>query len=225
MNTLTILGQSFEGIIFDVDGTLVDSNEAHALAWKSALKESSIDISYPKLRSLIGMGGDKLLPAATGIYTDSSGGKILEASRGKIFKKKFLPLLHAFPGVNDTLAELARRGLKLGIATSASRKDLDGLLKQARIRTEVFGDNLVCSDDAEASKPDPDILLAAQKRIQLPSSRLLMVGDTPYDVEAANRSGMKAVAVRCGGFWSDDDFRAPLAIYDTINELLAGSAS
>jgi HAD superfamily hydrolase (TIGR01509 family) len=204
--------------VFDVDGTLIDSNEAHTEAWVLALTEIGINKSYDEVRKLIGMGGDNLLPKLTGIEEDSPRGKKLSERRGEIFRNNFLPNLKPFPFTKDLLSYLKGKGLPMTIATSASKKDLQGLLKQAGI--EEFFSQKVSSDDAAKSKPDPDIILAAVKKLKVEKKKTVMVGDTPYDIEAARKAGIPCIAFRCGGYWKDQDFKNALSIYDGPQDLL-----
>jgi len=205
-------------VIFDVDGTLVDSNDAHAAAWQDVLKEFGIDRDFPAIRRLIGMGGDKLLSALTGISVDSDPGKRIVARRAEHFRERYLPTLRPFPGARPLLARIAGDGFRLGIASSAKQDELDRLLEIAGVADLI--QKQTSSDDVESSKPDPDALHAALAKLRLPPSAAVMVGDTPYDVEAAARAGLPAIAVRCGG-WGDSDLAGAREIYDGPSDLLA----
>jgi HAD superfamily hydrolase (TIGR01509 family) len=206
------------GAILDVDGTLVDSNDAHARAWVAAFRELGFDVTYDKVRPLIGMGGDNLLPAAVGIEEDDPRGERLSKRRGEIFKEKFLRTLKPFPGTRELLERMRDQGLELAVASSASKEDLKPLLEIAQAADLI--DSKTSSDDAENSKPDPDIIQAALKRLGMPPDDAVMLGDTPYDIEAAGRAGVKTVAFRCGG-WKDDGLKGAIAIYDGPADLLA----
>ncbi len=204
-----------KGILLDVDGTLVDSNDAHAHAWVRALAENGIPISFEKVRSLIGKGGDKLLPEVSGIEADSPRGKAISKQRAEIFQKDFLPYLRPFPGAKELLK---REGLKLGVASSAKQDELKGLLRICGADRLVEAST--SSDDADNSKPDPDIIHAALERIALPAQEAILLGDTPYDVQAGKRGGVAVVALRCGG-WDDRNLAGAVAIYDSPADLLA----
>ena len=206
------------GAILDVDGTLVDSNDAHARAWVEAFRDLGFDVPYEKVRPLIGMGGDNLLPVAVGIEEDDPRGERLSKRRGEIFKEKYLRTLKPFPGTRALLKRLRREGLELAVASSASKDDLKPLLEIAQAADLI--DSKTSSDDAENSKPDPDIIQAALKRLGMSPGDALMLGDTPYDIEAAGRAGVKTVAFRCGG-WKDDGLKGAIAIYDGPADLLA----
>ena len=208
----------YRAVLFDIDGTLVDSNDAHTRAWVEALAEHGVDVPFDRVRRLIGMGGDKLLPAATGIEEDSPQGEKISKRRRELFKERHLPSLRPCRGARDLLEHMRRHGLRLVVASSAKKDELQGLL-------EVCGaDGLIeertSSDDAEHSKPDPDIVRAALENLALPPGEVVMLGDTPYDVEAAGRAGVGVIALRCGG-WTDRDLAGALAVYDDPADLLA----
>lgn len=205
-------------VLFDVDGTLVDSNDAHAAAWVEAFADFGIAADPSEVRRRIGMGGDKLMPAVSGIEEDSSLGKQIADRRGKVFKRQFLPTLTPFTGAKELVAAVKARGLTTVAASSASKDDLRALLAVAGV--EDLMDESTSSDDAEASKPDPDIVEAALKRAKAKPQDAIMIGDTPYDVVAARKAGVAVIAFRCGG-WTDADLTGALAIYDGPWDLLA----
>jgi HAD superfamily hydrolase (TIGR01509 family) len=205
------------GVLLDVDGTLVDSNDAHAKAWVRALAENGVTVRFEEVRRRIGMGGDKLLPDVAGIEADSPKGKRIERRRGELVRDTYLPTLRPFPQTQELLAHLKAHGLKLVVASSAKDEELEGLLKICGADAVIEGKT--SSDDADNSKPDPDIVEAALDRIALPAAEVLMLGDTPYDVEAAGRAGVGVIAFRCGG-WSDAELAGALALYDGPGDLL-----
>lgn len=205
------------GLLLDVDGTLVDSNDDHARAWVRALAENGEAVRFEDVRPLIGMGGDKLLPKVTGIEAESPKGKAIEKRRGEIVRGDVIPWLRPFPRVVELLERLRKHGIKLVVASSAKEVELKGLLKVCG--ADRFIEAKTSSDDADKSKPDPDIVHAALASIGLPASEVLMLGDTPYDVEAAGRAGVGVIALRCGG-WGDTHLAGAIAIYDDPADLL-----
>jgi HAD superfamily hydrolase (TIGR01509 family) len=205
------------GVLLDVDGTLVDSNDAHAEAWVAALAENGVDVPLKKVRRLIGKGGDKLLPEAAGIAADSPKGKAISKRRGELFQEQFLPVLRPFPGVKELLARMRQEKLRLAVASSAKDDELKGLLHVCG--ADQYVETRTSADDAESSKPEPDIVEAALKQIGLPADKVILLGDTPYDVEAAERAGVAVVALRCGG-WDDADLTGAIAVYDSPADLL-----
>jgi HAD superfamily hydrolase (TIGR01509 family) len=198
------------GVILDVDGTLVDSNDAHARAWVDAFTEFEHDVPYERARSLVGMGGDNLLPEAIGIEKDSPEGEALSKRRGEIFAERYLRTINPFAGTREMVKRMRDEGLEIAIGTSAQKQELKPLLEIAGVADLV--DSKTSADDAESSKPDPDIIHAALVKLKLPAGEVLMVGDTPYDIEAAARAGVRTVAFRSGG-WSDAGLRGAIAVY------------
>jgi HAD superfamily hydrolase (TIGR01509 family) len=205
-------------VLLDIDGTLIDSNEAHARAWVDAFAEYGITTDVERVVRLIGMGGDKLLPTiAPGLDTERGKGKEMTERRKRIFKERYLPTLRPFPRVRALLERMRDEGLTLVVATSAGESELGGLLDVAGVADLL--DATTNSDDAENSKPDPDIVQAALRRAKARPEETLMLGDTPYDVEAAGRAGVGCVAVRSGG-WDDAALRDAVAVYADAAALL-----
>jgi HAD superfamily hydrolase (TIGR01509 family) len=208
----------FRAVLLDVDGTLVDSNDAHAFAWVDAFVEHGVSVSFEAVRRCIGMGGDKLMPAVSGLADDSPLGQKIGTRRGEIFQAVYLPSLKPFPGARDLVAALKERGLTVVAASSAKKDELRKLLEVAGVRELL--DEKTSSDDAEESKPDPDIIHAALSRAETAPGDAIMIGDTPYDIEAAGKAGVLTIAFRSGG-WSDFDLREAIAVYDGPADLLA----
>lgn len=198
------------GVILDVDGTLIDSNDAHARAWVDAFAEFDHDVPYERARALVGMGGDNLLPEAIRIEKDSPEGEALSKRRSEIFKERFLKTINPLAGTREMVQRMRDEGLEIAIGTSASKDELKPLLDIAKVADLI--DSKTSADDAENSKPDPDIIQAALKRLKLPAPEVLMVGDTPYDIEAAAGAGVRTVAFRSGG-WTDAGLKGAIAIY------------
>ncbi|MFL5479868.1 MAG: HAD family hydrolase [Gemmatimonadaceae bacterium] len=211
-----------KGIIFDVDGTLVDSNDAHAESWVDTFAEAGYDVPFGIVRPLIGMGADKLLPLAVGVSNESDEGKRLTHRRSEIFREKYLPRLRALPGSRELVSRVRAEGLKAIVATSAKDQELKGLLNAARV--EDLMEERATSSDAKRSKPDPDIVHAAIDESSLAPDHLVMIGDTPYDVEAATRASVRIIGFRSGG-WKDEDLKGAVEIYDGPADLLANYES
>jgi HAD superfamily hydrolase (TIGR01509 family) len=204
-------------VILDVDGTLVDSNDAHARAWVEAFAADGITVAFEPVRRAIGMGGDKLMPAVAGIDEESPKGKRISKRRGEIFKERYLPALRAFPGVRELVERFSSDGFTLAVASSAQQDELTPVLKIAGVNDLI--PTTTSSDDAENSKPDPDIVQAALKRMGCDPASAVMLGDTPYDVEAALRAGIRIVGLECGG-WGRADLRGASEVYAGPAELL-----
>lgn len=205
------------GVLLDIDGTLIDSNDAHAHSWVDALTEAGIQVQFSDVRRLIGMGGDKLLPKVANIDSESSQGKAISKRREEIFRAEYLPKIRPFPAVKQLLKRMRDEGLEMAVASSAKKNELDSLLNIAG--ADEFIEAKTSSDDAENSKPDPDIVHAALNQLGKPAERVILLGDTPYDVEASLKAGIRVVALRCGG-WADYDLRGADQIYDDPADLL-----
>jgi HAD superfamily hydrolase (TIGR01509 family) len=206
-----------QGVIFDIDGTLVDSNDAHAQSWVDTFAEAGYDVPFDVVRPLIGMGADKLLPKTIDVRHDSEEGKKLLASRSTIFQKKYLPSLKLLPGSRALVLRVRADGLKAVVATSAKDAELSGLLQAAAVNDLM--EEKATASDAKRSKPDPDIVQAAIDESGIAKENLIMIGDTPYDVEAATRAGVKCIAFRSGD-WNDSSLIGAVAIYDGPADLL-----
>jgi HAD superfamily hydrolase (TIGR01509 family) len=205
------------GVIFDIDGTLIASNEAHARSWVETLSEAGYDVPFDVVWPMVGMGGDKLLPSATGIAIDSGPGKKLSERRWEIFQSKFLPSLRPTPGARQLVERIKDDGLMTVVATSAKGSELDALLDVAGVRELM--DATTSSSDADESKPDPDIVQAAVRKSGFEPDELIMLGDTPYDVQAAIGAHVNLVGVLCGG-WTKEELSGATAIYDDPADIL-----
>lgn len=204
-------------MILDVDGTLVDSNDAHAHAWVAAFASAGITVAFDRVRRAIGMGGDKLMPAVSGVAEDSPAGKQISARRGEFFREQFLPRLRPFPGTRALVERLAADGFTLAIASSAKDEELLPLLEIAGVADLI--PTRTSSDDAQNSKPDPDIVHAAHDRTKSDLQQTVLIGDTPYDAEAALRAGVRFVGVECGG-WRREDLHGAVEVYGGPEDLL-----
>src|ERR671932_2229241 len=212
---------ALQGIILDVDGTLVLSNDAHAQAWVDAYAESGYDVPFDKVRSLIGMGGDQLMPKIIpGLTKEEGDGKVISKRRKELIINHYGPTLAATKGAGELISHMQQAGLKLIMASSATSEELKVLLKAAQLDELLKDVEKTSSNDAEASKPAPDIVEVALNKIQLEPSQVVMLGDTPYDIESAKGAEVGVIALRCGGF-DDTQLAGALAIYDDPADLLA----
>lgn len=209
-------GRALRVILLDIDGTLIDSNDAHARAWVGALAEHGYAVPFETVRPMIGMGGDKLLPELTGLHPESDEGDRIGKSRVELFAK-MLPGLRPTSGARDLLMLLRDEGFQLVVATSARAEEVTALLEQAGV-ADLIGE-AASAGDADASKPDPDIVQAALTKAGALPSHSVLIGDTPYDVQAAGRARVPTIALRCGGWWPDEAFGEAVAIYDNPGHL------
>lgn len=197
--------------LLDLDGTLVDSNDSHARAWVEALAEFGHEVPFPTIRALVGMGSDNLLPAAAGLSKEDGDGRAIAARRERLFEERYLGALRPFRGARALVEKLRSHGIHPVAATSSEERVMRRLLEIAGVADLM--DGTTSSDDAEHSKPDPDIVQSALRRARARPDEAVMIGDTPYDVSAAARAGVRAIAFRCGG-WKDADLAGAVRIYD-----------
>jgi HAD superfamily hydrolase (TIGR01509 family) len=210
-----------KAIFFDLDGTLVDSNDYHVEAWSQVFAEQHHRIPADRIRAQIGKGGDNLVPALLP-SSDAALVERLSKRHGEIFTAQYIARVRAFPRAHDLLGYLSQSGLRLLFASSASDKDLDHYRKL--LDADAFLDASTSADEVERSKPDGDIFAAALAKVDpVDASEVLVIGDTPYDVEAAARCGIAAYAVRSGGFADADLLDAgATALFDDVAAILAG---
>jgi HAD superfamily hydrolase (TIGR01509 family) len=203
--------------VLDIDGTLIDSNYQHALAWYRALR--SVGETYPvwRLHRLIGMGGDQVVTAVGGEDLERRAGDQAREQQGKEVDA-LLEEMAPLPGARDLLVAIRERGHRLVLASSAQQRHVDVFLDKLDARGIV--DAWTSSADVEASKPAPDLLQVALEKLGAPGVSSVVIGDSVWDVEAAKRAGMPAIVVRSGGF-GDEELRAAgaIAIYDTPGDL------
>jgi phosphoglycolate phosphatase-like HAD superfamily hydrolase len=208
-----------KAVLLDIDGTLVDSNAAHAQAWAEALAEFGYDVAVERIRRWVGMGGDKILPRVDKKLDDEHDpGQSIAKRRGEIFKDSYLGRLVQTPGAAALLERFRAGGLLRVAATSAKRDELSDIVQTAGIAGGI--DRATTSDDVERSKPDADIVESALGKASCSAAEAVFLGDTPYDIEAAHRAGVPIVAFECGG-WTREELRAAEAIYATPSALLA----
>ena len=205
-------------VLLDVDGTLLDSNQAHSRAWEEAFAAYGYAISADVIYPLVGLGGDKLLARLTPGLSDKEGvGKEIATRRKAVFHEKYLRTVHPTPGARNLIVRIKTDGMVPVVATSADDDELASLLSAARVADLI--DEQANASDAEGSKPDPDIVQAALQRAGAKPAEAIMVGDTPFDVEAAEKCGLQAIGFRSGGH--DADLYGALAVYDDPADLLA----
>ena len=210
-----------KAVIFDIDGTLIDSVDLHAAAWQEALRHFGHDVPFPKVRTQIGKGGDLLMAELLPEEEVRRRGKEIEEYRLELFKREYLLRVKPFPKVRELLERIRADGKRIALASSAKKEELERYKRIAGI--EDLLDAETSSDDAEKSKPHPDIFEAALDRLEgITTADAIAVGDTPYDAQAAGKAGLRTIGLLCGG-WPEPELRRAgcLAIYRDPAELLA----
>jgi HAD superfamily hydrolase (TIGR01509 family) len=204
MGALAVEGSSaqssmIEAVIFDIDGTIVDSNEFHVRAWDRAFRHFGKEFPLDELRQQIGKGADQYLPEFLNPGELRTIGKKIDQYRSELYRNEYLPLVPPFPRVRQLFERIKRDGKRIALASSGKDQELKVYRKVAEIDDLV--DCAATSDDADESKPAPDIFEAALEKLGSPSPhKILAVGDTPYDAEAAKKVGVQTIGVLCGGF-------------------------
>jgi len=193
-----------KAVIFDIDGTLLDSVDLHAGAWQEAFKKFGYDFPFNKIRSQIGKGGDQLLPVFLSEEDQKQKGKDITEYRSQLFKDKYLSKVKPFPYVRELFEKVKAHGQKPAVASSAKGDELKTFERIARVDDLV--DAETSSADAKRSKPHPDIFEAALDRLgsDIEPEDVVIVGDSPHDAEAAGKAGVRTVGVLCGGFPEKD---------------------
>ena len=188
-----------QAVIFDIDGTLIDSVDLHAQAWQDAFDDYGFQFDLPTIRAQIGKGGDQLLPVFLSEADRAAKGKEIEAHRSALFKQRYLSRIKPFPGVPALMQAIRSAGMQTALASSAKQDELETFEKIAGITGLM--DVAASSEDAERSKPHPDIFAVTLEKLGGPDpAAVLAVGDSPYDAQAAGKMGIRTIGVLCGGF-------------------------
>ena len=206
---------SAKAALLDVDGTLIDSNYHHALAWYRAFREHDRTLPLWRIHRAVGMGGDQLVPALLGKDVDKKEGDAIRETRDGVFAEligEVVPL----EGAHELIAALKDRGLTIVLASSSPQDELDRYLDLLEARD--LADAWTTKDDVEATKPAPDLIVAALQKAD--TKNAVMVGDTPWDVEAASKAEVETVCVITGG-WSKQELReaGAVAVFESVDEL------
>ena len=210
-----------KAVIFDVDGTLIDSVEDHAKAWVWAFARHGHNIDLADMKGQIGKGADQLMPEYLTPEQIEKYGKQLEADRQMFFKDEYYHHLKAFPHVRELFERIIQDGKKIVLASSAKSDELEHYEELANVK-DLIGDS-TSADDAEKSKPHPDIFHAAMEKLAgIERDEAIVVGDTTWDAEAAGKAGLKTVGLLCGGFEEAKLKEAGcVAVYANPSDLLA----
>jgi len=185
--------------IFDLDGTLVDSNELHVRAWQETFRHFGKEIPLERLREQIGKGGDQYLPVFLNEREMREFGKEADEYRGEVFTQKYLPRVRPFPRVRELFERMRSEGKKIALASSGKEDEVRHYEKLAGIDGLV--DSMTSADQVAHSKPKSDVFIAALRTLgSLPPEEAIAIGDTPYDIEAAKKIDLSIIGLLCGGF-------------------------
>ena len=210
-----------EAVIFDIDGTIVDSVDLHAKAWQRTFSKFGKNILLEAIRSQIGKGADQLLPVYFSSQELEQFGEAMELYRGELFKKEYLPKVKGFPKVRELFERIKQDKIQIALASSAKKDELKKYKEIAQIDDLIESET--SSDNVERSKPCPDIFDAAlQQLVNVAPGKVIVVGDTPYDAEAATKVNVNSIGLLSGG-WTQHQLRRAgcIAIYRDPADLLA----
>ncbi len=205
-------------LLFDIDGTLVDTTYHHAMCWHRAFTRLGHDVTVNRLHRLIGMGGDRLPAAACGQEVEERDGDALREAWGEEYAE-VADLVRPVPGAAETVRALVDAGYVVALPSSGERTFAEKAVTQLGIEELVTV--LTTSSDAEESKPDPELVDATLAKVREDHAdvrRALLVGDTPYDVEAAHRAGLPCVGVLTGGF-SEAELEGAAVVLEDVTAL------
>jgi HAD superfamily hydrolase (TIGR01549 family) len=205
-----------QAILFDIDGTLVDSNDKHAQCWIDAFAHFGKQVPWDVIRSQIGKGGDLLVPDTLNAREMRELGEPLKKYRGELWKREYMETVQPFPGAVEAIREIAARGVKIAFASSSNPDEVEYYVELLGVDDLLEG--TTSKEDAKFSKPSPEIFQAALERVNGDPARTLVVGDTPYDILAAHRMGTAIAAVRCGGFAEESLVKAEF-LFDGVADL------
>ncbi len=202
---------ALDALIFDMDGTLLDTNQAHVRAWSEGFREHGFQIPDDRIGPQIGKGGDLLLPALIGARAEEQKGDAIRASVKEAFQRiAKRETFRLFDGAEALVTTLRQRGLALALATSAGEEDLEAIMESAGVDIREWFDGVVSKTDVASSKPEPDVVLSAAEKLGVSPAQCAMVGDTPFDAIAARRAGVVTLGVLSGNVVAPDTMRQTL---------------
>lgn len=206
-------------VLFDVDGTLVDTNDLHAAAWREAFRRFGHDVPLDAIRWQVGKGGDNLIPSLLPESGEEER-EAMEAWRGDLYKREYMPRAVPFPGVRPLFERLVEDGIEVVLASSSSEAEVGFYL--GLIGAEDLVTATTSKDDVGSSKPCPDIFEAALEKVGRAADEAIVVGDSVWDVKAAGKAGLRAIGFRSGGFPDAALLEAgACALFDGPADLLA----
>jgi phosphoglycolate phosphatase-like HAD superfamily hydrolase len=208
----------YAAVLLDIDGTLVDSNDAHAESWVETFQKHGVEVAFPRVRRMIGMGGDRVVEEVTGLARDSRASKKLQDQCAELFMKHWLRRVKPLNATRDFVLRLQREGYEVVLASAAHADALEALLAIAGVE-DLLGPRARPPKPA-ASKPDPATIDTALGRVDADRSRVVMIGDTPYDVQAGRAARVDVIGFTTGGY-SVEALAGAVAVYDGPADVLA----
>jgi HAD superfamily hydrolase (TIGR01509 family) len=204
-----------QAVILDIDGTLVDTNYQHVIAWDRAFCRHGVELPIWRIHRAIGKGGDQIVTDLAGEEVEEGSGDAIRESEGEIYSD-LIDEVRPLEGAREFIAELKRRDVTVVLASSAKEDEVEHYLDLLEVRE--LADDWTTSADVEATKPQPDLVEAALGKAG--TREAVMVGDTVWDIKAAERAGIPTIAVLSGGFGADELREAgAVALYESVAEL------
>lgn len=220
---------AIEAVIFDIDGTLVDTVDFHTQSWERTFQHFGHQIPYEQIRTQIGKGSDKLMPVFFSVEElnesedarSPTKGERMRDYRRELYKREYHPRIKAFPQVRELFLRIKADGKRIALASSATKDDL--VTYKQILNVEDLLDAATTTTEVKSSKPEPDIFLSTLEKLGgIAPDRVIVVGDTPYDAEAASKANLRTIGVLSGGFSTENLRQAGcIAIYQDVADLLA----
>jgi HAD superfamily hydrolase (TIGR01509 family) len=203
--------------ILDIDGTLVDTNYHHTVAWYRAFRQNGVVLPMWRIHRHMGMGGDQLVASLTDDATEEEKGDDIRAAEKPLYLA-FIEEVEPMEGARGLIEDIKANGHHVVLASSAKQDEVDHYLDQLDARE--LADDWTTSADVESTKPQPDLVQAALDKVGADASDAVLIGDTTWDIEAAKRAGVETIAVRTGGFGTDElEEAGAVAVFESVAEL------
>lgn len=209
----------YKAVLCDLDGTLLDSNHFHAESWQRTFENFGFQVSFEDMVKQIGKGGDKVISSVVPEDRIKDLEEDLKNFRKNLFHREYMDRIVPFSDAKNLLKRMRQEGLRVSVASSTDKEDLHAFLMLLRIHALV--EESTTAADAKQTKPEPDIFQAALRKLEIEPADALALGDTPWDVEAAGKAGVKTVALTCGG-WTEQELKeaGAIAVYRDPADLL-----